>query len=539
MLWQKELNTDEDKDEAVYIDILRNTKHPLANFRLNRKKSNVHSLRTRTEGNRKFAQNDFEGAMELYNESICFAEKGSELLSLAYANRSSCFLKLRMYERCLVDIQLAKTANYPERLMPKLEERQRECMKRKLPTVSTPSTEPMLSFEADKKWPCMANVLQIEKNDRFGRLIRANRDIQIGDTILIEEAYIQIVYGVVLNRCENCAKEKMNFIPCDNCVDAMYCSEKCSKNNFHEAECDMMLGSDDCCDGESLTFILRSVIIAINTFPTVNELIEFVEKCRESDPQEIPESVETPISLYRTFFKLAKTVNSQRISDLLKSAYVTFHAIMGSNLGKKFETTASRRFLMHLIIHHGLILRVNAFSGFTDPLNGTFGQAAIPDDDNRQFEKEIHLISSYFNHSCLPNVIKLVKDNVAVCKALLPIKKGEQLFITYIDDETFDMTEKQRNDQLEWTYNFRCKCQFCKNGAKSGQQLQNDPDFKYIVTNLPRLIGKFDIELIREVKGHCMEFLKRHHPHLTASREVAFVLTNLGALMEKELNCRR
>lgn len=188
MLWQKESNG----DGALYIDILKNTSHPLGNFHSYRDKSNAQSLRLRTEGNRKFAQNDIDGAMELYNQSICFAENGSEHLGLAYANRSSCFLRLQMYDRCVVDIQMAKAANYPKRLMAKLDDRHGECLKRKSTdvaiTIATP--EPRLSYDADKKLPCMANVLAIEKNGQFGRLIRANRDIEIGE---IEQLRLSIV----------------------------------------------------------------------------------------------------------------------------------------------------------------------------------------------------------------------------------------------------------------------------------------------------------------------------------------------------------
>lgn len=537
MLWEKESNT----SDALYIDLLKNVNHSLENFRLNRKKSNALSLRTRTDGNRKYSENDVDGAMEMYNQSICFAENDSEHLSLGYANRSSCFLKLRMYDRCLVDIQLAKDAKYPERLMPKLEDRKRECIKRLQSEVQPISTEPTLSFDADVKLPCLANVLQIEKNAQYGRLVTAKRDIQIGETVLVEEAYIHIVYGVELNKCTNCAKEKMNFIPCANCVDAMYCSEKCANNHFHETECDIVLGSNDCCDGESLSFILRSVIIGINTFGTINEMMEFVEDRRLTDPHEITESIATTKSKYGTFLKLSSFAFNSRISDYRKSAYIIFKAIMGSSkLSTKFQSKASQRFLMHLIVHHGLILRMNAFSGYSEPISGYFGDGSVTeDDDGKQFEKELHLITSYFNHSCIPNVIKLGKDNVAVCKALLPIKQGEQLFITYIDDEAFNMTEKERNDQLENIYGFRCKCQICTTGMVKGGEhlLQTDSAFKYVVTNVPRLIGNFDIDLVRDIKTKCIEFLTKH-PHMIASREAAFVLTNLGALLEKELNRR-
>lgn len=99
---------------------------------------------------------------------------------------------------------------------------------------------------------------------------------------------------------------------------------------------------------------------------------------------------------------------------------------MGSRLGKKFETKSIRRFLMHYSplpdFTCELIQRLHR------RINGTLGQTATADGDNKQFQKEIHLLTSYLKHSCLPTVIKLVKDNVAVCRAILPIKEGGQLF---------------------------------------------------------------------------------------------------------------
>ncbi|XP_037028896.1 SET and MYND domain-containing protein DDB_G0273589-like [Bradysia coprophila] len=532
MLWQKE----SDADGAAYIDLLQNTKLPLGKFRLNRIKNNVQSIHARTEGNRKYGQNDFTGAMELYNESICFAEKGSEQLSLAYANRSTCFLRLQLYDRCLVDIQLAKASNnqISEQLMSKLNAREKECLKSKSSDV-TVAEEPALSFDPHEKWPCMVNVLDIERSDQYGRLVRANSDIQIGDTILIEEAFVKILLGTERNRCSNCIKEKMNFIPCDNCADTMYCNETCANNNFHEDECDMTMGAEDCYDGESLTFILRSVIIAINTFRTIAELMEFVENCRASDPLDITEPVDTPISEYRTFFKLAVMMTNERVSNLLKTAYLIFHSIMGSRLSKRFETKDSQRFLVHLTIHHAIILRVNAFGGCTEPGNGLFGHNV--DDDDKQRQQDIHLFTSYFNHSCIPNVILLVKDSIAICKALRPIKQGEQLFITYIDDEGYGMTEKQRNDQLEMVYGFRCQCEFCRKGDKHKniEQLQLDADFRYVAINIPQLIQHSSTDLMKGIKGHCIAFLKKYPLQSIASTEGGYILTTLSSLMQKEI----
>lgn len=96
MLWQKE-----NKSNSMYIELLKNINCSRQKYRLNHKKDNVSSLRIRMDGNRLYGEHDFEGAMTKYSSSICLAED-SEHISLAYANRAQCFLKLDMYHFCLV-----------------------------------------------------------------------------------------------------------------------------------------------------------------------------------------------------------------------------------------------------------------------------------------------------------------------------------------------------------------------------------------------------------------------------------------------------
>lgn len=155
----------------------------------------------------------------------------------------------------------------------------------------------------------------------------------------------------------------MNFIPCRNCADVTFCSMKCSNNNFHGTECDMVLGTSDVCDKQSITFILRSLIIGIKTFPNINEMMDCVENWLLTNPREISECFESPQSKYRAFFKLASVITNQRIMDFRKITYFIFHAItVSSKLASKFETAAAKRFLIHLIVHHGFILSTNSFS---------------------------------------------------------------------------------------------------------------------------------------------------------------------------------
>lgn len=61
----------------------------------------------REHGNEYFRKNMFRVAMDYYNKSLCFAENGSPNISLAYSNRSACFFNMKMFDKCLIDIDLA------------------------------------------------------------------------------------------------------------------------------------------------------------------------------------------------------------------------------------------------------------------------------------------------------------------------------------------------------------------------------------------------------------------------------------------------
>lgn len=527
MLWQKEISGD------LYINLLQNMDYRKQLGALKRKKNNEDSLRARTLGNEKFKTCDFGGAIAKYNQSICLAENDSECLSLAYGNRSACFEKLRKYKSCLRDIQLAIDSNYPERLMQKLNDRKIKCMLHVQSEMSIP-TQPTLSFDADENLPCMANVLHIDVNDQYGRLVTATQDIQIGDTVLIEEEYVRFVAGEDI-KCTNCGKENENFIPCEKCGSAMFCSELCLNNKFHPVECDMLVYIDFCCEENYFPlYVLRSIIIGLSAFPSVNEMIKLTENWRSTDPYEIPLSTASPISKYRTFFKLSLIVPDSEFLNACKMAYFVYHSIIAApSFTPKFQTKADQRFLTHLILHHSFILRTNNFGSSSEVPITIFGESL----DSNDNEQSIFLVCSYFNHSCCPNITKLSKNNLAICKAILPIRKGEQLFITYVDEDDEELkTYNGRQNYLQKNYGFKCKCQLCENGIlKNTFNLQDDSFFINIVEDVKRLNLNFDMSIVRDIKENCKQFLVKY-PNMIPSGESNFVLSNFVAMLQLELN---
>lgn len=64
-------------------------------------KSNSKSNLYRNQGNEQYVQKHYVKALDLFNQSICWAPSASEQLSKGYANRSVVYSSLKMYEKCL------------------------------------------------------------------------------------------------------------------------------------------------------------------------------------------------------------------------------------------------------------------------------------------------------------------------------------------------------------------------------------------------------------------------------------------------------
>jgi tetratricopeptide (TPR) repeat protein len=93
----------------------------------NNQKDAQRSATLRKHGNELFNKIRLNDAILKYNESLKYSPFNDENLSLAYANRSIAFFKLKEYQLCLNDIELALKYNYPRHLLTKLYERKLDC----------------------------------------------------------------------------------------------------------------------------------------------------------------------------------------------------------------------------------------------------------------------------------------------------------------------------------------------------------------------------------------------------------------------------
>lgn len=446
----------------------------------------------RRRGNKKVVNKAYRDAMELYNRSLCFAEIGSDTVSMAYANRSLCFLKLKMYKKCLIDIELAIKSNYPEHLMPKLKLRRADCVQLMETTEEFRELWPksQLSSEADECFPQMANVLQIECNEKFGRHFVAKCDIEVGKTILMEEMFLVKVPHTPKSEtvvCDTCLKTSTNFIACDQCA-VLFCDADCMRKNiFHKFEC------KDCHPDTIIQYFCRSVIHAIEAFPNVDSLMEFVQTAlKRQDKGGVPSSIEDLQSKYLAFLDLHAHVTTAKWENVLCAGYTTYAFLMKQNsLQEIFDTVEKRRFLMHLIVFHCFILVTNSVTHYD---SGSI----------------VFILASYFNHSCAPNVINCYKGNTRLIITLRPIKKGQQLFINYL-------SPGEDADNLYRKFGCRCECEKCQSDYKPyklpvteelaylGQQYLNRHE---LVENEEN--SKYDESDSLQMQKSCIDFLTKY-----------------------------
>lgn len=340
MLWKKESR----KENALYVDFLSKsgdfgfdfdedtytrtmTQMPAFIRRMIYQppsdKSDEMAVRTREFGNSTFAKGDWSTSIDWYNESLCSAPERSKHLALAYANRATCFLKMKMYAECLIDIELAKKAGYPADKMFKLDQRKVNCLDEMKNRKQQPKQfVERLSYDPNERFPSMANVLKVTKDSAGKYSVVANQDIDVGQTVVVEKALFGCPHPKHNLKCSICLKGNTNLIACTKCTKAMFCSAECQASGVHKYECGVKFAHN--MFGSRTMGALRSVVVAINLFPNADALMNFVEQTRKSD-ELVPASMQDVKSQYHAYIK----VNEYHITLMLfyNEIYMNFTSI--------------------------------------------------------------------------------------------------------------------------------------------------------------------------------------------------------------------
>lgn len=341
-----------------------------------------------------------------------------------------------------------------------------------------------MSFDADERFPDMANVLEIRSDEEDGRKrIVAKRDIDVGQIVMLEEMYITNNHSEMESFCKTCLRSAMNFIPCRNCKDVMFCDDSCmASHKVHEMTCNALKGQ---------TFdyirIAESILMAATAFPDVATLMGFVESGLATRDLGTPKCNTDAQRKYRAFLKL-KILDDrlqEEMDRLLSLSYPLLFDI--PEIEQRFRSTREKRFLMHLIMQHQLIFISNgALFHETDYETGA-----------KQYEVSgLCLSKSHLSHSCIPNVCYQRHGTQIYVYAVRPVKEGDELSI--------DSGKKELGSQ--------CKCNRCVPIWKQADvdRLKSEQDFRDIMES--KMNDVADAEKRPILKAKFENLLRKYGP---------------------------
>lgn len=479
MLWRKvssnknalftDLFASEDKEflESSFVMTKLDNVKPVV------QKSRNDSMAQRREGNQLFANGDYSKAIEKYNKSLCLAPPGTEFVGMAYANRSICFLKLKMFSECLEDIKLARQSDYPERLIFKLDEREAECAKGIADgEQKTYDIGLKLSYDPDATFPCLANVLNVVRKGKNNFTVTAKEAIGVGKTIAIEKGFT--TYSMMCHhlKCNICLKRNTNLVPCNRCTSALFCNDKCKDNALHhEGECGLVFSGVGDLDAGILKEV-RIILMVVDMFQNADELMDFVQRAVKHESMNLPAS--DARARYRDFLDLPFSEAGPNSTQFLTSLFFMYRVALDvPKIKSYFDTEKHRRFLMHLIGLHSNISDEN--SNWSKRLFEVHGEVK-----NICTHGIIGLRNRFFGLSCAPNVIHSDRNDLSVFITIRPVKKGEPL-LTYIAD--YLLLESKEKRQQAYLQNLKdpCKCSRCEGSiaatAEQEQEITADPDY--------------------------------------------------------------
>ncbi|CAB3380919.1 Hypothetical predicted protein [Cloeon dipterum] len=458
---------------------------------------------------------------------------------MAYANRSAALFHLDMYVDCYRDISRALNTGYPNNMKYKLYVRQAKCLKacgmncqasvdqafaaislynptneesklKKLverdltaglnqPRIppQVPVTPPPLSYEPDRKLPCLSNAVSLAFNKKKMRHVVANRDLDIGDIVIVEQSFARVVSSLSekteVHFCSFCYKITYSPCPCAICGHVLYCSEICRENDWmsvHHASCRFRQLQGIVLSEELLQYRHNNATYNDVAFTLLIDIIfrlggpDLILKKLESEtaldwikPEDAIASKDCDLKLL-----MAMTDNMEACSNKTVATSATAAVVLAGKFDfpqKHFELFAA--FILKLIF----VMKNNAtLLSYTD-------NKLDEEMDERHFGMALFMASSSINHSCFPNMVRISYGSSVVYRIIRPIAKGEELTESYHVDLSFNL--QRRREICSVRSSFHCRCLACEQNWPHYDDMQKrfktdqllDLAFKIGVTAVP------------------------------------------------------
>ncbi|CAG9788908.1 unnamed protein product [Diatraea saccharalis] len=185
----------EDMGQAVMITMNAMKEKNLFPPLQKQRKCETMSNQYRNQGNNAYKQANYQTALESYNKALLSAPKGTNAMSIAYANRSALLYTIKLYQACLKDIEMSIAFDCPSHIVEKLMKRKKlaesNIWKEKLVEevrFSNRKGFPDFDFPRNPEIPCASTDIDIIMESGLPQVIAA-KNIKVGTILAVEQAY--------------------------------------------------------------------------------------------------------------------------------------------------------------------------------------------------------------------------------------------------------------------------------------------------------------------------------------------------------------
>ncbi|XP_033752597.1 SET and MYND domain-containing protein 4-like [Pecten maximus] len=438
-------------------------------------------------------------------------------LALAFANRSAVLFHMAKDELCLADIELALENGYPENLQYKLYDRKGKCymqlkwgeeaikafekaknqikisdldedkvkkiteeldklivacdkmkddqhkkvMKTQAECNKCHSALPVIT-QRSKKFPNASIAVTMEESEETGRGIYATDDINIGDVLVVEKAYMSVTLpGFSVSNCHNCCEKLFCPFPCRNCAGVGYCSRQCERESwdtYHYVECEH-LGDIQAAQLGLGHLSFRMVLKA--GFEYLKEYKNIADGVGDSFGSGFNKDGVYDSNDYNTVYNLVNHCEKRTTTDLLKRTINTVFLVKCIENSSFVPSTERRQEdLMYIgghILRHIQMLPCNAHEVSELKLRRTMVAESL----GEEIGSAIYAMLSLFNHSCDPDVVRHSYGDTCVVRAIKKISKGQEILDNY--GAVYAVSTKSDRQKKLSQYQFVCNCLPCQN----------------------------------------------------------------------------
>ncbi|KAG7163862.1 SET and MYND domain-containing protein 4-like [Homarus americanus] len=450
-----------------------------------------------------------------------------ESLALAYANRSAVLYEMGQFEAALADAQRAIVFGYPPARRHRLQERRAKCLQmlgrlqeakavlddtinnlsslslneKEAATVKTsltkllakcegstappptpqhqyervfytgPSSPPPVSCPSSDL-PCLSDALRIHYTPILGRHLVAQRDIQPGEVLVVEEALAAVVKldGTLRTHCSHCLRRCPILLPCPTCSLVVFCSEGCRSAGVgggHGVECELLSALVSLQLDPAAALAFR--VLTSTTLTALRATVSTLQ--HESGSGGGSRPMMQVAHNYRTLYHLEGHATARSESQLQETAAIAcvLTRILIEQCPKFLEghdTHPVAITLEDVVLVGGQLMRLILglecnVHGSKEVTIGDEAQEGVGKNRGQEVGWSVYSALSLVNHSCMPNTLTTSLGSTKFLYSVSTIPQGAEITDSY-GERYVSHGRSARRAALQQHYFFCCGCVACQ-----------------------------------------------------------------------------